>query len=261
MKCLKNDVLTCYFNERPGLHTSIERLAFLIRKSPALLEPFRIVSSEIKEQFQAAEFRIYPTVKRTTLLYDPACDCFLKVLHPLDLKHRVQFAVKHRTRAVYRTAEYLYSQGVPLQRVEAYGTLKIGNRPFFIMKRAEGDSLYDMFIRQKRTVNMDLCRAVLGEVAKIHSLGFWLGDAHLSHIFVRDGGISGVIDIDSIRRNRPFMLRHPAKDLAGLNHPDLPLSDDDRKSLLDFYITEAAVRKRDQFIRLLKYYTERRWKD
>jgi hypothetical protein len=209
----------------------------------------------------AEGFQIYPTVKKTTLLYDPASDCFLKVLHPLSLKHRVQFAVIARSKAIYDTTEYLCSKGVPLQRVEAYGTLTAGSRPLFGVKRADGESLYDIFIRQKQTMNMEHCRAVIGEISRVHSLGFWLGDAHLSHIFVKDGKVSGIIDIDSIRRNRPFMLKNSAKDLAGLNHPELPLSRDDKNSLLDYYLSISGVSRKDKFIRLLKYYTERRWKD
>jgi len=261
MKCLKNDVVTCCYNDSPDLHASIERLAGLFRRNPSLLEPFRSISSEIEDHFKAGGFQIYPTVKKTTLLYDPASDCFLKVLHPLNLKHRMQFAVQQRTRVIYKTTEYLFSKGVPLQRVEAYGTLKIGSRPFFVVKRAGGESLYDIFIRRKQTVNMDHCRAVISEISKVHALGFWLGDAHLSHIFVKDGNVSGIIDIDSVRRNRPFLLKNPAKDLAGLNHPDLPLSRDDKNSLLDCYLTLSGIRKKDKFIRLIKYYTERRWKD
>ncbi|KPK02763.1 MAG: hypothetical protein AMK71_01185 [Nitrospira bacterium SG8_35_4] len=261
MKCIKNDVVTCYCNESSDLQTSIERLAGLFRRNPSLLEPFRHVSSEVEDHFKAEGFQIYPTVKKTTLLYDPASDCFLKVLHPLTLKHRVQFAVMTRSKAIYKTAEFLFSKGVPVQRVEAYGTLTPGSRPFFGIKRADGDSLYDIFIRQKQTMNMDHCRAVIGEISKVHALGFWLGDAHLSHIFVKDGKVSGIIDIDSVRRNRPFLLKNPAKDLAGLNHPDLPLSRDDKNSLMDHYLIQSGIREKDKFIRLLKYYTERRWKD
>jgi hypothetical protein len=261
MKCLKSDVLTCCCKDSSNLYTTIERLAGLFRKEPSLLEPFRGVSSEVENHFRGAGFQIYPTVKKTTLLYDPASDFFFKILHPVHLKYRVQFAVGHRSRAIYRTTEYLYSKGVPLQRVEAFGTLKPGSSPFFGVRRAEGESLYDIFIRQKQTMNIDQCRSVLGEIARIHSLGFWLGDAHLSHIFVKDGIVSGIIDIDSIRRNRPFLMKNPAKDLAGLNHPGLSLSRNDKNMLLDHYLALSTIRKKDKFIRLLKYYTERRWKD
>jgi hypothetical protein len=243
------------------LNPSIEKLSGLFRRNPSLLEPFRRVSSEIEDHFMAEGFQIYPTVRKTTLLYDPASDVFLKVLHPLSLKHRVQFAVMARSKSIYNTTEYLCSKGVPLQRVEAYGTLTVGSRPFFGVKRADGDALYDIFIRQKQTMSMDHCRAVIDEISRVHSLGFWLGDAHLSHIFVKDGKVSGMIDIDSIRKNRPYMLKNPAKDLAGLNHPDLPLSGDDKNSLLEYYLSISGIRKKDKFICLLKYYTERRWKD
>jgi len=261
MKCLKNDVVTYCCNDSSNLQTSIERLAGLFRRNPSLLEPFRSLSSEIEDHFRTEGFQIYPTVKKTTLLYDPASDCFLKVLHPLRFKHRVQFAVMTRSKSIYKTAEFLFSKGVPVQRVEAYGTMTLRSRPFFGVKRADGDSLYDIFIRKKQTMNMDHCRAVIAEISKVHALGFWLGDAHLSHIFVKDGKVSGIIDIDSIRKNRPFMLKKTAKDLAGLNHPDLPLSRGEKNSLLDYYLTQSGTRKKEKFILLLKYYTERRWKD
>jgi hypothetical protein len=261
MKCLNSDVVTCYCKDSSILYASIERLAGLFRRDPSLLEPFRGVSSETEDHFKVAGFQIYPTVKKTTLLYDPASDYFFKILHPLHLKHRVQFAVRHRARSIYNTAEYLYSKGVPLQRVEVFGTLKPGSRPFFGVRRAEGESLYDIFIRQKQTINIDHCRTVLGEIARIHSLGFWLGDAHLSHVFVKNGRVSGIIDIDSIRRNRPFLMKNAAKDLAGLNHPGLPLTRDDKNMLLEHYLTLSTVKRKGKFVRLLKYYTERRWKD
>jgi len=261
MKCLNNDVVTCCYREGKELNDSITRLSSLFRTSPGLLAPFRNVTSEIENQFREAGFQVFPTVQKTTLFYDPGSDCFFKVLHPITLKSRVRFSLGRHAMAIYQRAEYLRAKGIPVQRVEAYGAVTAGNRPFFAVKRAEGDSLYEIFIRRKQTLPMDHCRTVLNGLSKVHSLGFWLGDAHLSHIFVKDGKVSGIIDIDSIRQNWPFMIKNPAKDLAGLNHPDLPLSRDDKYELLNYYLTLSSIRKKDKFVRLLKFYTERRWKE
>ncbi len=260
MKRLENE--TAVFNySGEVMHSSIEKLSALIRNSPAVLEPARNMNDNMKDLFSSAGFKLYPTVKKTTLFYDPDTDCFFKMLHPLSFKNRILFLFTDKAGAIYNLSEYLWSKGARVQRVTAYGLLKEGRRPFFAVKRAEGESLYDLMIRGGKKLPMDMLRKVLDETAKFHRLGYWLGDAHLSHIFITDEGVSGFIDIDSIRKNIPYMLKNPAKDIAGLNHPELPLTKDEKKSLLAYYLNIAGIKDENKFLKMLKYYTERRWKD
>jgi hypothetical protein len=259
MKRLENEV-AC-FNYSEAMHSSISKLSDLIGNNPVILEPFRNISDNIKDLFSSKGFQLYPTVKKTTLFFDPAADCFFKILHPLNLKNRILFLFTDKARSIYNLSEQLWSKGVKIQRVTAYGLIRKCRRPFFAIKKAEGESLYDILIRGGKKISMPMYRTVIDEVGKLHVLGYWLGDAHLSHIFITDEGVSGFIDIDGIRRNSPFMLKNLTKDLAGLNHPDLPLTEDEKKSLLNYYLNTLGIKNEEKFLRLLKYYTERRWKD
>ena len=128
------------------------------------------------------------------------------------------------------------------------------------MERVEGESLYDLLIREKKQLPMQTYLKVIEDIAKLHNLGYWLGDAHLSHIFIKDTEVSGFIDIDSIRKNRPYMLRHIAKDIAGVNHPKLPITKKEKNKLLNYYMQISEIKNENRFRQLVKYYTERRWK-
>jgi len=241
----------------------------VLKGCPLCLEPFRNINEEVKEEFSKEGFRLYATVKATTLVYDPETDCFLKILHPMTIKSRVLFYLTDRARSIYNISEHLLSQGTKVQPVAAYGFIKKGRRPFFAIKKVAGESLYDILIRGGKTPGMETYRNAISEVARIHGLGYWLGDAHLSHIFIKGTEVSGLIDIDGIRKNRPFMLKNLAKDIAGLNHPELPLTKDEKMSLLDHYLDAVEISKKTprrlrgvkkKFIQLIKHYTERRWK-
>jgi hypothetical protein len=72
--------------------------------------------------------------------------------------------------------------------------------------------------------------------------------------------VTGIIDLDGIRRNRPFRWKNPAKDLAGLNHPGLPLACEEKASLLGRYLDKMKVTDREKFQRMVMQYTDRRWK-
>ncbi|MEC4675675.1 MAG: hypothetical protein VST72_01965, partial [Nitrospirota bacterium] len=201
-----------------------------------------------------------PTVKKTTLLYNKKAGCFFKILNPLTLKNRILFPLLDKSGRIYLLSEQLLAEGVKVPEVEAYGTLGGEKRPIFVMKKIEGKSLYEILIREQKSLSMEMYLKIMDEVARFHLLGYWFGDAHLSHVFVTDAGVSGFIDIDSIRKNKPFSLRPLAKDLAGLNYPGLPFFDDEKRALLNHYLDASGIKKRDKFLRLLKHYTERRWK-
>jgi hypothetical protein len=259
MKYIKNNIASFHCVEE--LQLSLTRLCETVRRSPLCLEPFRGVEKKMEKVFAEGGFQLYPTVRSTTLLYDAASECFLKVLHPLKLKSRIFFALTDKARSIYNISGELISRDVKTVRVLAYGKFRKGSRPFFVCKKAEGRSLKDILLTEGETPGMGTYLNVIGEVSRLHNLGYWFGDAHLSHIFIKEAQVSGIIDIDSIRKNRFFLLENLAKDIAGLNHPDLPLTEDEKKDILDNYIKAAGIKNEKKFIRLLKHYTEQRWKD
>ncbi len=257
MKYFKNDIASFHYNET--LLASITNFCLLVKDYPFILDPFRGTDDKVKGIFSSGGFYLYPTVKKTTLFYNQATDCFFKILQPLTLKKKIFFLFSGSTISVHRLSEYLLSKEIKVPQIMAYGVFKRGKKPFFVMKKIEGKSLYDILIGERKFLPSEIYLDVMSEIAKLHSLYYWLGDAHLSHIFVNDSGVSGFIDIDSIRKNRPFRLKNLAKDLAGLNHPKLPIIEDE-KIKFDYYMNKLNIKNKEKFLRLLKYYTKRRWK-
>ncbi len=257
MKYIENNA-GC-FHSSEDVVDSLSRLCAFIMEHPHILKPVRGVNNEIKEICSERGFHLYSTVKKTTLLYDRESNCFFKILHPLTLKARALFLFTNRAERIYRLSERLISEGLRVADVIAYGTLKTGRKPLYAMRRVEGRSLYDILIKEKMPLKPELYKRVMDEVARLHKLGYWLGDAHLSHIFVDDSGVSGFIDVDSIRRNHHFNIRNMAKDIAGLNYPRIPITDNEKTSLLDYYMDRASLEDKERFLRLLTFYTKRRW--
>jgi hypothetical protein len=259
VRCIKNDIGSFCCTEE--LLPVLEKLCEIIRRSPVCLKPFRGINDERKKLFAGGGFQLYPTVKKTTLIYDPVMECFIKILHPLNIKNKIYFLFTDRAKAIYNISEYLFSREIKVQRVIAYGSFNYGLQPFFAVKKAEGESLYDIFIKDRRNISMSEYQRVIDEVAKLHRLDYWLGDAHLSHIFIKDGEVSGLIDIEGAKKNKPFRLKNPAKDIAGLNHPGLPLTKQEKNNLLNYYLQISGINNGARFRQLVKYYTERRWKE
>jgi len=259
MKYFKNDVASFHYNETAL--PSVINFCNLIKEYPFILTSFRGMNEKVEAILSSAGFILYPTVKKTTLFYESTTDCFFKILHPLTLKHKISFLFKDRTRALYNLSEYLLSKGIKVPQIMAYGLFKKGRRPFWGAKRIDGKSLYDILIRERGILPGEVYLKVVDEVAKLHSHGYWFGDAHLSHIFVNDSGVSGFIDIDGIKKNRPFRLRNLAKDLAGFNYPQLPISEDEKRDLWRYYIEKSDIKNKKRFLQLVKHYTERRWKE
>jgi hypothetical protein len=261
MKYIENDAVGFYCDDSKLVQYFIAKLSDLVKNNPWVLKPFRDISEDVSDLLSQKGLQLYSTVKKTTLIYDPGTDCYLKILHPLNIKSRLLFRLMDRAAAVCNISERLLSEGIKATDVIAYGHFKKGGLPFFVVRKAAGESLYDILVRGKRTLGMEIYLNVIAEVARIHRLGYWLGDAHLSHIFIKDAQVSGIIDIDSVRRNPLSLLKNYAKDIAGLNHPELPLTKDEKKAILYHYLKAAGIRNEKKFIRLLKHYTERRWKD
>lgn len=261
MKYIENDAAVFYSDDSKLVQYFIAKLTDLAKNNPMVIEPCMDLSDEVKELLSQKGLQLYPTVKKTTLIYDPGTESYLKILHPLNMKSRLLFRLVDRAEAVCNIADRLIAEGIKAVDVIAYGHLKKRRLPFFVVRKVAGESLYDILIRGKRTLGMEIYLNVIAEVARIHRLGYWLGDAHLSHIFIKDAQVSGIIDIDSVRKNPLFLMKNYAKDIAGLNHPELPLTKDEKKAILNHYVKAAGIKNEKKFIQLLKHYTERRWKD
>lgn len=258
MKYLENDIALFYYSD-PVL-ASITKICTLIKTHPFLLEPVKELNEKAGDILNREGFLLYPTVKTTTLFYDRMTDCFFKFIHPLTMKNKIVFYITDKASRIYNLSEYLITKGIKVPKVEAYGKISETGEPFFVARRMEGKSLYDILIRQRQEIDIKTYLGIMNEIVRLHKLGFWLGDAHLSHVFVNESGFSGFIDIDSIRKNKPFSTRKLAKDLAGLNHPRLPITEDEKKMLLHHYMKAAGIEKEKYFLKLLKHYTEQRWK-
>lgn len=258
MKYFKNDVASFNYNET--VLPSVINLCNLIKEYPFILKPFRGKDEKVEAILSSSGFILYPTVKKTTLFYESTTDCFFKILHSSTIKNKIFFLFKDKARAIFNLSEYLILKGVKVPGIMAYGLFKKGRRPFWAAKRIDGKSLYDILIREREILPGEVYLKVVDEVARLHSHGYWFGDAHLSHIFVNDSGVSGFIDIDGIKKNRPFRLKNLAKDLAGLNHPGLPIAEDEKMDLLKYYMKKLEVRDGENFLQLVNHYTERRWK-
>lgn len=259
MKVIENDVLLVHCDDVPPVQSAVARLTDLFHLNPDSLTCFRSVPEEMRAMYGSQGFELLPTVLKTTLFFDASTEMFFKILHPITLKYRVVFHVCDKAKSIHDITESLRLKGVKIQKVELYGHVKRGNLPLIALKRVKGTSLYDILILQKSEVKQEVCVAVLDEIIQIHTLGYWLGDAHLSHIFVDHGKVSGIIDVDSIRRNRPFSTRCLARDIAGINHPGIPLSQEMKKDLLHYYVSRAGVQDEDRFLRMVKKCSERRW--
>ncbi len=259
MKYLENDVAKIHYDDNKALEKSLSTLCLVIKNSPSVLIPVKDADEGVKARLFSEGFELYPTVKKTTLFFDQRTDSYFKILHPLSIKHRILYHLFDRSRAIYELANDLRSRGIKIPAVSAYGQIKSDMRPLFVSARVEGDCLNNIVIKGSNRLAMECYRKVIDEVVKFHRQGFWLGDAHPAHIFVKDGDVAGFIDIDSIRKNRLYRPKNMAKDIAGMNHPGLPLTRDEKKSLLDYYLEKAGIAEREKFIRMLKHYTAHRW--
>jgi tRNA A-37 threonylcarbamoyl transferase component Bud32 len=297
MKYIENDIVNVYYTGGEAVNSSITKLCCLIKDYPLIFTPFKgddekaksviteklgITAFQITKQntdnssvcngywhpvfsertpiFSIEDFYLYPTVKKTTLFYDRKTDCFFKILQPLTFKDNIFSLFMNKARSIYNLSEELLSKGIKVPQVIAYGMLKKGRKAFFVMKRVEGNSLDNILIKKKRPLSYEIYLKVIEKLAKLHSLGYWHGDLRISHIFIKYPEISGIVDIDSIKKNVPFKFRNLAKDLAGLNNPEVPLTKNEKKALFNYYIIKLNIKNERNFLHLVRHYTERRWK-
>jgi tRNA A-37 threonylcarbamoyl transferase component Bud32 len=261
----RKNVMKYYKNETASFHCeeavlpSLNIFCDLVKEHSFLLNPFRGMNEKVRDIMASREFVLYPTVKKTTLFYDRKTDCFLKIIHPVTLKNLIVSFCMNRAKALYTRSRYLLDHDIKVPYIMAYGLFRKGRSSFSLMKRIAGRSLYESFVKQGEGLSEEVCLKVMNEIIKVHRLGYWFGDAHLSHIFLENNTFSGFIDIDSIRKNRPFRLKNLAKDLAGLNHPKLPLSGDEKKAFMNAYMEKMQISSKERFVGMTKRYIKRRW--
>jgi hypothetical protein len=244
-----------------ALAPSIARLQGLLGDLRSAALPSEGPDAVMEATFAARGFHLYPTWPRTTVFYDAASDCFFKTLNrpPRTLRERAHSLITDRARRIHALSSWLVDQGVPIPRVRAFGVVRDGRRPMYAIERAQGQSLYDLLVRAQQGIPAPLAWKVIDAVAGLHGLGYWLGDAHLSHIFVHQDDVSGIIDIDSIRPNRPPRLANLARDLGRLNHPAFPLGLGDGDSLLRRYAARMRLHDVTALARLVEESSSRRW--
>jgi len=257
MKHFKNDTASFYSTE--PLIPYLTKFCSLAEKYPFIFKPERGINDKSQKIFGREGFDLISTVKRTTLLYSRDADSFFKILHPLSLKKKILFFFSDKGKSLYSLSASLLEKEIKVPAVSAYGELRNGIGPFFVMSRIDGRSLNDILIRNNEVLPFEVYRKVMAEIAGLHKAGYWLGDAHLDHVFIKDGEVSGFIDIDGIRKNRFYSLKNYAKDIAGLNHYRLTLTEDKKKKLLDIYIEMTGINDPEHFCGLLKKYSVRRW--
>lgn len=256
MKVLRNSAGS--FRCTDDLLPSLEAFCDLVTGNPFLLRPFRGTNDEAERVFAASGFRLYPTITKTTLVYDVRTDTFFKILHPLSLKYRILFPLTNRARSLYLRSQDLLSRGLKVSPVVGYGRLGQGKMPFFIMRRIGGRSLYDRVVNDHEKITAETILRILDDLAPFHRYGFWMRDLHLRHIFIDQGAVSGFLEIDSIKRNIPFRMANLARDLAWVAHPHLSLSEEEKARSLDYYMEKAGIRRREKFLAVFESYEERK---
>jgi len=287
MKEYRDEMLTSWYDEEYINTEVFKRLSSLVKEVPRIFAPVRGGSEDAKimtdrsivrfnsgggyEHLRSKGimierepilyikgFYLIPTVEKTTLFYEEETDCFLKIIHPVKARDKIKGIFCDRAERICRIANDLREAGLRCPEIVSCGRLR-GMRYFYLMKRVKGVSLNYLCCHRKEEVTLHLMKRVMSMLAGFHMRGLWHGDMRLSHLFVyRDGGLV-IIDIDSIRRNPFLFKRKMAKDLAGINHPDLPLSHMERLELFNHYVMESGLGDVRGFLELIGYYSERRW--
>jgi tRNA A-37 threonylcarbamoyl transferase component Bud32 len=281
----ENDMARFYYDSGRAVHSCIKRFCEMAADCPLLIMPFKGNDEQtvaaLSRQFSAGRakdrdhtlpfscdrvpaayadgYYLLPTVRKTSLFYHQESDCFFKILHALTFKNKIVSMFSDRARHVYELTEHLRNKGFQVPRVHAYGMFRKNRAVFYIMERIKGNSLYDILVKKKETLPEEMYVKVIHAVAALHSLGYWFGDLRAAHIFVHDREIAGFADIDSIKKNVPFRLKHIAKDLAGLNQPGLPLQKDEKMTLFEQYISKSHTGNKPRLLNLIRHYSERRW--
>jgi tRNA A-37 threonylcarbamoyl transferase component Bud32 len=279
MKKFENETFILFSESNITDVAIINNLYGLIKKSPFLIEsvngrgaiytdtsendinlPSIPALNERRPIYYEDGFFLIPTVHKTSLLYFVDFDCFVKVIHPLSLKDKILTYLIDRGHQIYNLSKKLNLINLKVPIVSAYGYIKNGKKVLYVMNRIEGESLYPVMTGNE-SVSLYIYYNVIDELIKLHKNGYWFGDFRLSHVFINEGKVSGFVDIDSVKKNFPFKISNLAKDIAGFNHPKLPLSYTEKTNIFSYYIEKMDIKKKKKFFKLLEHYTKRRWKE
>lgn len=258
MKKIENSILTCYYHE--NVEKSLHKIYLFFKEYPIVLKPIDGRTDTIKSIFSSNNYEFYPTKKKTTVFYDRESNIFIKILHPLKFKEKLKSKFINPSKKIYLLSEYLNKAGIKIPKILAYGRIKKGDLPFFLMKRIEGFQLKTFLIREKKKLAKNVYFDIIKNIADLHKIGYWFRDLHLAQIYVNESKFTGFIDIDSIRKNFIFKIRHQAKDIAGLNHPELDITKKEKEELLKYYMDLMGIDCRNKFISYVKKYSELRWR-
>jgi tRNA A-37 threonylcarbamoyl transferase component Bud32 len=258
MKKIKNNILSCCYKD--CVEDLLFRINTFFNKHPEALRPINGQSDTMLDLFSSNNFELYPTKRKTTVFYDKKADIFIKLIFPIKLKEKIRSKFINLSEKIYLLSNDLKKIDIKVPEVLAYGKVK-NSIPFFFMKKITGCQLKTILIREKRKVPVELYFDVIKNVADLHKAGYWFRDLHLAQIFVNDSKVSGFIDIDGIRRNFFFKKRHQAKDLSGLNHPELNISSESKKELLEYYMNLLNIDNKIKFRSYVNKYSYLRWKE
>ncbi len=263
MRLIKNDIMSfsCTDSCADSVLAAIENLCLIIKEYPDVISPFSGKNKEIEGIFRIRGFRLYSTIRKTMVFYDSASDSFFKIIHPISVRQKILFRIMNKAKSLYKLSKTLISKGLKVPEIIAYGRIKGGGQHFIVMKRLTGESLHDILIEQKKIIPKKVYFETIDEIIKIHQNRYWLRDTHLGHFFVNDMKHYGFLEIDSIKREPFPKLRNKARDLPGLAHPGLTLSDEEKMTILNHYMDEMDIRNRDDFVQMVKYYILRKSRD
>lgn len=258
MKIIENDILFCLYQD--SVEMLVQRIYDFFRKHSDILKSINGCNDSLKSLFLQNDFKLYPTKRKTIVFYDEKTKIFVKILYPFKFKEKLKARFTNQSKKVYFLSESLRKAGIKVPAVLAYGKIKKYNLPFFFMERISGSQLKKILIRQKSLLPMDTYFDIMKNVANLHKAGYWFRDLHLAHIYIEDSKMSGFIDFENVHKNIFFKIKKQAKDISGLNHPELQLSEEEKMRILKFYMAELKIKCETKFISYVKHYSETRWK-
>jgi len=233
-------------------------------KYPEALFPLRGMNDNVNKIFNKIGFELIPTVPSTTVLKKLKSDktWFLKIYHPLKLKNKLLEGFYPRAKRTFQKTSRFLQYGLNTSEPLGWCYLRRLNKSIFIMDEVKGLSLYDILIRKKTITDKNriknISEKLLNELCLCHSRGIFFGDLHLGHIYP-EGDRLYFIDLDSVIFKKHLRYDDIAKNLAGLNHPLLPLSKEERLSFLYNYAM-AMNMEMEILLEKIKQLTKKRYK-
>ncbi len=242
----------------------VEQILDAGEKEPELWIPVRGENDRLKSIFQKVGYELIPTVMSTTVLRKVGAEgaWYVKIYHALKWKDRIRERLRPRALRTYLITRRFQSIGLQTPEPLGWCYIKGKNKSLIFTKQARGDSLYDIFIRKKtpfEKINQrEVLEMVLNEMLLAHKSGVYFGDLHLGHIYITERDVE-FIDLDSVKFRGRLRPSEMARNLAGLNHPALPLEKELKSLFLKRYTEEMGLEPetiKDQIM----MFTEKRYR-